>query len=208
MTDRIDGNDKKKVVVNINNQDYTVISRESPEYIRRLAKYVDGDIKEILDKNSKLSNAMAAVLAAFNMTDRYYKKSEKLNEIKENIIEPLKELEVVKRKLKEYEDKETDIKTKYESKTQKITEESSERVKTLSSENESMKCELEKLRREVEQLTKKNNKYKNAIEIKESDLASNQKVINDLQDKIFEHQMEVMQTKKQLEESLKRFDDK
>ena len=115
---------------------------------------------------------------------------------------------MVKRKLKEYEDKETDIKTKYESKTQKITEESSERVKTLSSENESMKCELEKLRREVEQLTKKNNKYKNAIEIKESDLASNQKVINDRQDKIFEHQMEVMQTKKQLEESLKRFDDK
>lgn len=208
MTDRTDRNEKEKVVVNINHQDYTVISRESPEYIMRLAKYVDGDIKEILDKNNKLSNTMAAVLAAFNMTDRYYKKSEKLNELKESVLEPLKELEMVKRKLRGYEEQEIDIKTRYESKTKEITEESSEKVKRLSDENHSMKIELEKLRREVENLTKKNNKYKSAVEIKENDLASNQKVINDLQDKIFEHQMEVMQTKKQLEESLKRLDNK
>lgn len=208
MTDRTDRNEKEKVVVNINHQDYTVISRESPEYIMRLAKYVDGDIKEILDKNNKLSNTMAAVLAAFNMTDRYYKKSEKLNELKESVLEPLKELEMTKRKLRGYEEQEIDIKTRYESKTKEITEESSEKVKRLSDENQSMKIELEKLRREVENLTKKNNKYKSAVEIKENDLASNQKVINDLQDKIFEHQMEVMQTKKQLEESLKRLDNK
>ena len=208
MTDRTDRNEKEKVVVNINHQDYTVISRESPEYIMRLAKYVDGDIKEILDKNNKLSNTMAAVLAAFNMTDRYYKKSEKLNELKESVLEPLKELEMTKRKLRGYEEQEIDIKTRYESKTKEITEESSEKVKRLSDENHSMKIELEKLRREVENLTKKNNKYKSAVEIKENDLASNQKVINDLQDKIFEHQMEVMQTKKQLEESLKRLDNK
>lgn len=207
MTDRTDANDKKKVVVNINHQDYTVISRESPEYIRRLAKYVDGDIKEILDKNNKLSNTMAAVLAAFNMTDRYYKKSEKLNELKENVLEPLRELEIVKKKLKVYESQEMDLKTRYESKTKQITEESSEKIKKLSRENETMKMELEKAKREVENLTKKNTKYKSAIEIKENDLASNQKVINDLQDKIFEHQMEVMQTKKQLEESIKRLDE-
>ena len=207
MTERTDANDKKKVVVNINHQDYTVISRESPEYIRRLAKYVDGDIKEILDKNNKLSNTMAAVLAAFNMTDRYYKKSEKLNELKESVLEPLKELEIVKKKLQAYENQEMDLKTRYESKTKEITEESSVKIKRLSTENETMKIELEKVKREVENLTKKNTKYKSAIEIKENDLASNQKVINDLQDKIFEHQMEVMQTKKQLEESLKRLDE-
>lgn len=200
--------DKKKVVVNINDQDYTVVSVEEVEYIKKIARTVDEDIKEILSKNTKLSNTMAAVLAAFNMTDRYYKNLSKLDGMKENVLEPLKELEAIKAKLKEYEQKEETIKEEYEEKVKVIEETNSKELEELTIDNEEMKNEIEELRKEVENLTKKNKKYENAIEIKDNDLLNNQKVINDLQDKIFEHQMEVMQTKKQLEVSLKRLDDK
>lgn len=200
--------ERVKVVVNINNQEYTVVSVESEEYIKKIARIVDEDIKEILSHNTKLSNTMGAVLAAFNMTDKYYKKTEKLDEMKENVLEPLKELEAVKNKLREYQEKEVNIKETFEEKEKIMKEESIETIETLSSENLSMRKEVEKLKREIESLDKKNKKYQNAIEIKENDLDSNQKVINDLQDKIFEHQMEIMQTKKQLDESLKRLDDK
>lgn len=200
--------EKVKVVVNINHQEYTVVSTEREEYIKKIARIVDEDIKEILSHNNKLSNTMGAVLAAFNMTDKYYKKTEKLDEMKENVLEPLKELEAVKSKLREYEIKEEEIKENFEEKEKTIKEENDEIIETLTLENSNMKKEIEQLTREVENLDKKNKKHENALEIKENDLANNQKVINDLQDKIFEHHMEIMQTKKQLDESLKRLDNK
>lgn len=200
--------ERKKVIVNINNQDYTVVSIESEEYIKKIARYVDENIKEMVEKNNKLSNTMATVLTAFNIADRYYKKSEKLDEIKENVLEPLKELEIVKSKLKEYEEREALLKKEYELKESSIKQGSDSKIELLSSENEKMKAEIEELKRELGQISKKNKKYENAIEIKDNDLSSNQKVINDLQDKIFEHQMELMQTKKQLEESLKILENK
>lgn len=195
--------ERKKVIVNINSQDYTVVSVESEEYIKKIARYVDENIKEMAEKNARLSNTMATVLAAFNIADRYYKKSEKLDEIKENVLEPLKELEVVKSKLKESEERESLFKKEYELKENSIKQQSSAKIESLSSQNEQMKMEIEELKRELEQISKKTKKYENAIEVKDKDLSSNQKIINDLQDKIFEHQMELMQTKKQLEESLK-----
>lgn len=200
--------DRKKVIVNINNQDYTVVSVESEEYIKKIAKYVDENIKEMLEKNNKLSNTMATVLSAFNIADRYYKKSEKLSEIKENVLEPLRELETIKTKLKEYEEREELLKREYKIKEDSIKEESDKKIENLSTENEEMKTEIVKLKRELENLSRKNKKHENAIEIKENDLSSNQKVINDLQDKIFEYQVELMQTKKQLEESIKTLEEK
>lgn len=172
--------DKKKVTVNINNQDYTVISvDEEDRYIKKIARNLDEDIRGIVEKNPKLSNTMASVLAAFNMADRYYKSEESLFEMKKNVVEPLKQLDSLKKRVKEYEETEEDIKS-----------------------------ELEVLKREVEILSKKNRKNESALEIKDRELASDQKVINDLQDKIFEYQMEIMQSKKQLEESVKRLNDK
>lgn len=195
--------ERKKVIVNINSQDYTVVSVESEDYIKKIARYVDENIKEILEKNPKLSNTMASVLAAFNIADRYYEKSEKLDEIKENVLEPLKELEMMKSKLKEYEERENLFKKEYELKERSMKQESDKRIETLASENEKMKAEIEELKRELDQILKKNKKFESAIEVKDKDLASNQNIINDLQNKIFEYNMELMQVKKQLQESLK-----
>lgn len=190
--------DKKKVTVNINNQDYTVVSvDEEDKYIKKIAKSLDEDIRQILEKNPKLGSTMASVLAAFNMADRFYKCEESMFEMKKDVVEPLKQLDSLKKQVKEYEETEAEVKSEC-----KIKE------KIIKEDNEQLKAELDKLKREVEMLSKKNRKNESALEIKDRELASDQKIINDLQDKIFEHQMEIMQSKKQLEESMKRQDDK
>lgn len=190
--------DKKKVTVNINAQDYTVVSvEEEDRYIKKIAKNLDEDIRDILEKNPKLSNTMASVLAAFNMADRYYKTEEQLFEMKKNVVEPLKQLDELKKKVKEYEEAEESMKSECKMKEKIIKEENTE-----------LKAELQRLKREVDILSKRNRKNESALEIKDRELASDQKIINDLQDKIFQHQMEIMQSKKQLEESVKRLDDK
>lgn len=61
-----------RVVVNIDDFDYTVVSEDSEEYIRKNAVLVDQTIREI--KTSTPFSAMtAAVLAAMNLSDKYYK---------------------------------------------------------------------------------------------------------------------------------------
>ncbi|MDQ0461821.1 cell division protein ZapA (FtsZ GTPase activity inhibitor), partial [Clostridium sardiniense] len=68
-----------RITVNINGVDYNLKGKESEDYLRDIASYVDERIKEILGKNPMLSISQASVLAAVNITDELYKSD---NEIK------------------------------------------------------------------------------------------------------------------------------
>ncbi|MGF7060749.1 cell division protein ZapA [Brassicibacter mesophilus] len=174
----------KKVIVRINGQDFTVVGNESEEYVKGIANFVDENIKEIVKKNSKLSQSMSAILAAFNIADKYYRNSTELSQIKENVVEPLKELESIKAEL-------VDSKTKAE---------------TLKYECDTYKDELLQSKRELEHLHKKLRQYEQSLKLKEDELLNTQKMINELQNKLFENQIELVQTKKELEESLRILD--
>ncbi|GAW92270.1 hypothetical protein Moth_1749 [Calderihabitans maritimus] len=60
---------KSRVTVNIRGRDYTVRAAASPEYILKLAAYVDEKMKKIEEKNKLLSPYKVAVLAALNIAD-------------------------------------------------------------------------------------------------------------------------------------------
>jgi len=175
---------KRKVVVKINGQDFTVVGSETEEYIKSIADYVDDNIKDITKKNSKLSQSMAAVLAAFNIADQFYKNHMELNDLRENVVEPLKELEVIKVELR-------DCKGKFE---------------VLKGECDNYKDELIHSKREGEKSNKKIKQYEQALKFKEEEIQKSQKIINELQNKLFENQLELVQIKKELEESLKTMD--
>jgi len=174
----------RKVIVKINGQDFTVVGNESEEYVKGIADFVDENIKEIVKKNSKLSQSMAAILAAFNIADKYYRNSEELNQIKENVVEPLKELESIRAELNESKNK----------------------AETLKYECDTYKDELLQSKREIEYLNKKLRQYEQSLKLKEEELISTQKMINELQNKLFENQIELVQVKKELEESLRMLD--
>lgn len=67
---------KNKVGVRIAGKEYTLVGIESDEYIQKVALYIDKKMNEIVKINSKLSTSMAAVLAAVNVADDFFKTHE------------------------------------------------------------------------------------------------------------------------------------
>ncbi|NBI05454.1 cell division protein ZapA [Senegalia massiliensis] len=176
--------EKRKVIVKINGQDYTVIGEESEEYINHIANYIDSKMKEIINKNNKFSQSMAAILTAFTITDEYYKVKLDLEDLKEEIKEPLEELDRVK-------------------------SENSE----LNIEAKKLKSERDEVREELYNVKKQNDKnstlakdLKDSLQLKEKELEESEKMINGLQNKLFENQVELIKLKKELEELKNEYD--
>ena len=82
------GEDSNQVTtVKIYHQTYQVRSGDDPEYIKRLAQYVDETMTEVFESTSSVDSIKVAVLAALNIADDYYRAQETLerreNEIKQ-----------------------------------------------------------------------------------------------------------------------------
>lgn len=99
--------DKKKIDVVIDGRNFTVVGSDNENYVKNLAYYVDQKIKNLYSKNSRLSQTMAATLAALNIADEYHKTGMKLRDLEAKAKDPLEkfagvtmELEDAKRGLK------------------------------------------------------------------------------------------------------------
>ena len=68
--------EKMKTEVKICGKEYTIVSAESPEYMHKVASYIDKKMTDILSSNPNLSSSMAAVLTAINIGDDYFKAME------------------------------------------------------------------------------------------------------------------------------------
>ncbi|SDZ29583.1 cell division protein ZapA [Proteiniborus ethanoligenes] len=175
---------KERVIVNIGGQEFSVVGNESEEYIKGIAKLVDDNIKEITKKNKRLSQSMAAILAAFNIGDKYTKSLKDLNDLRKNTVEPLNQFEQMKSEL----------------------EESKNKLQAVKSECDSYKDELLQSKREIEKLNRMIRKQEEDLKLKDEEVINNNKTIDDLQNKLFESQVEMVQIRKELREALKMLD--
>ena len=66
---------KSKVTVTIAQREYTLISDEGEAYVEKVAGYVSGQIQE-MTRTAGVSSMDAAVLAAANIADSYFKEME------------------------------------------------------------------------------------------------------------------------------------
>mgnify|MGYP001340817358 FL=1 len=73
--------ERNKVNVRIAGKDYTLVGKETEEYIQKVALYVDKKLNTIMNQNSKLSTSMASVLAAINIADDYFKACENIDNL-------------------------------------------------------------------------------------------------------------------------------
>lgn len=71
---------KNKVTVRIAGNEYVLCGDESPEYIQKVALFVDKKLQEITRKNHLLSTSMASVLASVNMAEELFQLKEVLND--------------------------------------------------------------------------------------------------------------------------------
>ena len=91
---------KNKIVVSIGGRDYTLVAMENEEYVRRCAELVDQQLQEVL-RDSRLSQADAAVLAAMNVADLYLKGQEAAENLRRQVKENLEEANSLKLELSE-----------------------------------------------------------------------------------------------------------
>lgn len=77
--------EKQKLEVRICGRDYTLVSEDAPEYVQRVAFYVDRQMREVEATNPRLSISMSAILTALNISDQYLKEQEGNDRLKEEL---------------------------------------------------------------------------------------------------------------------------
>ena len=85
---------KNKVVVTIADRDYTMVAVEDENYVRKCAAHVDQQLREIA--NSRISQADAAVLAAMNIADQYFREQDAAENLRRQIKDNLEEVNQLK----------------------------------------------------------------------------------------------------------------
>lgn len=81
---------QNRVTVTIDGQEYTLVASEDAAYMRKVAAHVDTKIQEVR-QGGKVSSTDAAVLAALNMADEYFKSLEAAENLRMQIKESLEE---------------------------------------------------------------------------------------------------------------------
>lgn len=76
---------KNRVSVKIFNEEYTMCSPSSPEYMRRLAQYVDDKMHLIGDTNSRLGINKVAVLTSINLADELFRLRREMRELESQL---------------------------------------------------------------------------------------------------------------------------
>lgn len=91
---------KNKVTVAIAGQEYTMVAEEDENYVHRCATLVDRQVKEIMN-DSPLGRSDAAVLAAMNIADQFFREQEVSENLRRQIKDGLDESAKLKMELSE-----------------------------------------------------------------------------------------------------------
>lgn len=75
----------ESVEVYILGQKYVLKGEGSPEYIRELADFVDGKLKEVYALSPNITPLKASILASLNIADELHKIRDEYNSISKNI---------------------------------------------------------------------------------------------------------------------------
>lgn len=84
---------KNKIEVEIFGQKYPLRSTEPEEHVRRVAKFVDGVMREVAERTGLVSSLQIAVLAALYIADEYIKCESEKEELRKKLKEQVERLE-------------------------------------------------------------------------------------------------------------------
>ena len=80
-------NDNNRITISIFGQEYSVKAPADPEYIKKIAKYVDDKMREVQSGfSSTQSSTRIAILSAMNITDELFNARQK-GDVDESAVE-------------------------------------------------------------------------------------------------------------------------
>ncbi len=106
--------EKQKLEVRICGRDYTLVSEDAPEYVQRVAFYVDRQMREVEATNPRLSISMSAILTALNISDQYLKEQEGNDRLKEELARRQSVLTAEQEKSKALASQLQELQTRYQ----------------------------------------------------------------------------------------------
>jgi len=174
-----------KVIVNIQGVEYTLVGKESEEYISQIGETVDDLLSNMLKTNRKLNVSTAAILTSCNLVDEKFKLVDELGEVgkkeevftkeKQGLMSRIEELE------SELKDKEASIAQSVHAEAD-LLKKKQEELSKCQTEISLMSESVREYRDDNEQLSKLNKELK-------FELQSYKYKVLDLQNKLFENQM-------------------
>lgn len=174
-----------KVIVNIQGVEYTLVGKESEEYISQIGETVDDLLSNMLKTNRKLNVSTAAILTSCNLVDEKFKLEDELGEVgkkeevftkeKQDLMSRIEELE------SELKDKEASIAQSVHAEAD-LLKKKQEELSKCQTEISLMSESVREYRDDNEQLSKLNKELK-------FELQSYKYKVLDLQNKLFENQM-------------------
>ncbi len=176
--------DRKKIDVMIDGRTFTVVGSNNEDYIRELARYVDKNIKTLATKNHRLSPVMTATLAAFNIADELFSLNKDYKDLDKRAKEPLEKYELTKKEI----------------------ESAKVKIKELERRNLDYNDEVIKIKISKEELFSDINKLKEEAKNTEEEIENYKNEISNYKDRQFKAQMEIVELKKQLKETLEIID--
>ena len=91
---------KNKITVTIAGQEYTLVATEDAAYMEKVARHVDEKVTQVLE-GTHVSSTEAAMLAALNMADEYFKEAEAAENLRGQLKAYLEESAGLKLELSE-----------------------------------------------------------------------------------------------------------
>ena len=91
---------KNKITVSIAGQEYTMVAEEAESYVKRCAELVDAQVRGVMN-GGHLGRSDAAVLAAMNIADQFFKEVEAAENLRRQLKEYLEEATKMKLELSE-----------------------------------------------------------------------------------------------------------
>lgn len=186
------------VTVKINGVEYNLKGEEQEEYLHKVAGYVDKKVKNILENNSKLSTASAAILSAVNVVDDMFKKQneyekflEKVEQIQKSQKTYQEEIESLKGQLKHMQEYNTELQLKLKNDI------NTQCLQQKEEEINSIKKEMEVLQEVARKHMKENIELKSQNKEIKFQLQSAKYKLMDLQHKLIENQINLVKEKKQ-----------
>lgn len=173
--------EKKKINVNIGGRNFTVVGDKDEKHIKELASYVNSKIEQVRNRNENLSSSILATLAALNISDDLYELEERMNKLKRDAKEPME---------------------KYNGVVEELGI-ASDRYKNLEMDYSKIKNQLREYKMGNKLLLKKIDDLNKSLNKKDLEILELQNSIKSLQEKIFKSQMDLIDAKKELEETLR-----
>lgn len=172
--------EKKVVELRILENDFSVKAGESEDYIREIVTFVNDELTRVKERNPFTNHIRIAILGCMNITELLFEAKKDVLIAERKQEEEANNINLVKEELKTAGEEINELK---ESKLQLVEEK-------------------EQLQKEIEEKNELLNQYREHLKQAKIESESNRKAILDLQNQLFESQIELVKANKKNPEAI------